>query len=98
MSFRALVVRCVDADTVDVTATLRLRVANVDAPELGTEAGEAAKAYLQALLPAGSVVQVTPKSEDPHGRVVAHVYLDVGERLVADGHARRWNESGGVPR
>ena len=92
MTWLARVAKVIDADTVDVTVagTIRVRIADVSAPERGTDDGEAARAYLSALLPVGSAVTVDPKTEDPFGRVVGYLHLDVGERLIADGHAVRW--------
>lgn len=75
------VLRVIDGDTVvaavdlgfSVTVEQRLRLANVDAPDLKTAAGKAARDFVvEALARAPSVVVKTVR-EDLHGRYVGHV-------------------------
>lgn len=66
-SYRGVVVRVIDGDTVevrldlgfDVWRTSRLRVRGLDCPERNTGAGVAALAHAMYLLPPGSVVTTT---------------------------------------
>ena len=52
----------------------------------------AAKERLRALLDSGPVT-FTPSGKDRYGRTLATVRagdIDVGEKLIAEGHALRW--------
>lgn len=97
--YRARLVRVVDADTVDLDLDLgfqlerrngRYRLARIDAPEVNTEAGKAAKhVLLERLQAAASLLVVTSKA-DSFGRWLAEVYADgsnVNDWLVTTGHA-----------
>lgn len=90
-SYRAVVVRVIDGDTVVADLDLGLgvwlrgysyRVAGVDAPELhgaNAKAGELAKGFLAGLLPPGTVVQAsTVKADKYGGRYDAHLALEDG--------------------
>ncbi len=73
---------------------LTVRISNIDAPEICQPWGEEAKAALQALV-LNQTVSVRVSSRDRAGRSLARVrvgQLDVGERLVSDGHA--WSARG----
>jgi micrococcal nuclease len=73
---------------------LKVRISNIDAPEICQPWGEEAKAALQALV-LDLTVSLRPSSRDRQGRTWARVrvgQLDVGERLVSDGHA--WSARG----
>jgi micrococcal nuclease len=100
--YNAIVTSIWDADTfrmdVDVgfgiwTKNQPIRLYGVDAPELGTDAGRAAKAYLQELMPVGArVTLVTFKdAKEKYGRYLGRVTLtdgtDVAAALIAAGHA-----------
>lgn len=78
--------------------TIRLR--DVNTPEINRadsrEAGLAAKAYAESLAPVGTpVVIVTHKDASSFGRYVADVILgdgrDLGDELLAAGHATEWS-------
>lgn len=80
----------------------RIRIADIDAPELTPprceherEFGEAAKHRLRALLSAGPFSLVAgARDEDPFGRklrMVMRAGRSIGERLVAEGLVRRWD-------
>lgn len=97
--YAAKIERVIDGDTVDVELDLgmrvffrtRLRIAGIDAPERNTDAGKAAKAFLQGLLPVGWAVTVSTYKPDKYGRALADIEFndhDVGETMVGNGHAR----------
>lgn len=90
----------VDGDTFRLAGT-RIRIADIDTPELSPprcEAervkGEAAKRRLLALLSAGPFTLATvDRDEDRYGRKLRRVMRDgrsLGDVLVAEGLARRW--------
>jgi micrococcal nuclease len=95
----ATVERVVDGDTVEVTLDLgwkiykrdHVRIAHVDAPELNTVAGKAARTWLNALLPVGTSVTVKSTGLDKYGRALAELKTaegsDVGFMLLNAGHA-----------
>lgn len=101
-SYRARVLRVIDADTYDVEvdagfrvfARMPLRLAGVDAPERGTPDGERATALIRDTLgplPVDVVVQ-TYKPTDSFGRYLAKVFLpadglELGDHLIAHGLA-----------
>jgi endonuclease YncB( thermonuclease family) len=105
--FIARVLRVVDADTFEIAVDLgfnvdcrvRVRVANVDAPEMSTPQGRAAQLWALTLIGAQPyvVVHTQPaRSGDfirSFERYIATVVLpdgsDYGERLVEAGHATR---------
>lgn len=101
--YRAIVERVVDGDTVDLDVDLgfrtwklreRFRLSEIDAPETRGEtrnAGIAAKAYLQELLPVGAEVDIeTYKHPDHYGRWLARIIRDgkvINQMMVETGHA-----------
>lgn len=98
--YPARVIRVVDADTIDVTvdkgfndrSDMKLRLYGIDAPELSTDAGKAARAFMRELLPPGTLIIVRTRKDkqEKYGRYLAEVWLgdvSVNERLVEAGHA-----------
>ena len=90
-TYQAKLIEVIDADTVDLLIDLgfgvhvkeRCRLYGIDAPEMPTEAGKAAKAYLESLLGAatGELFVATrkmarkPKEKtDKYGRYLAVLY------------------------
>jgi micrococcal nuclease len=79
-----------------------VRLAGIDTPEIGSAQcederarGEAAERRLHALLNGGEVrlVRVGGRDRDRFGRLLRDAEVDgasVSERLLAEGHARRW--------
>ncbi len=73
--YLGLVDRVWDGDTVyckldlgfDLTVYSRVRVYGINAPELSTDAGKAARDYARTLLPAGAKVQVLSHGWDKYG-------------------------------
>ena len=95
----ATVVHVVDGDTLYVAmsgATVKVRVAHLDTPEVGEKAlceaervkGEAASAHAKALMPVGAVVDIRPTGQrEKWGRLLADVWIE-GVDLAADLKAR----------
>jgi len=90
---QGLVVAVTDGDTLTLRlpdgkpVTVRLR--DIDAPEICQPWGPEAKAAL-AELSLNKLAILTPSARDSFGRVVGRITvedLDVGRRLVEDGHA-----------
>ncbi|MBP7705149.1 MAG: thermonuclease family protein [Caulobacter sp.] len=95
----AAAIRITDGDTFRI-ADERIRIANIDTPEMPGRArcdAEAqlalvAKARLGQLL-SGGEIRVARDGVDRYGRTLATVSVDgadVGEQLVREGAARRW--------
>lgn len=81
------VIHIIDGDTFDMTVTHlgtnnreqynnqeRVRIANFNAPELGTIGGAMAKINLEKHI-LGKIVKCTVKARDVYGRIVANVNL-----------------------
>ncbi len=97
-TYKALLIRVVDADTVrlelDVGFHMRrqdqpYRLLRIDAPELSTQAGKDAKAALEQHLLGKMLVATTYKS-DSFGRYLAELFADgenVSDWLVLAGFA-----------
>jgi micrococcal nuclease len=91
--YRAELVRVVDGDTVDLIIDLgfdtsrreRFRLYGVDAPEMRTEAGKAARAWLWGELQPLEEIYVqtlqlaTKAKRDKYGRFLAVLYSDLGD-------------------
>ena len=79
----------VDGDTLDV-GQARVRLFDIDAPELSQRGGYKARAHLIRLA-GGREVSVSPVDVDCYGRIVARVRCgetDLSRRMVEDGFAR----------
>lgn len=97
--YQAQVVKVIDGDTVDllcdlgfhVRIAIRTRLLGIDAPELGTPAGKAARDWLTAELTGACTVRTFRVPGDKYGRwlaVITHPVLgDVAAALMAKGHA-----------
>jgi micrococcal nuclease len=99
-SYRATVVKVIDADTVDVDVALgfhvrvaiRTRLLGINAPEVATQAGKDARDYLRGVLPPGTAVIVRTYADpkDKYGRWLAELQLGevlINDQLVDAGHA-----------
>ncbi len=86
----------------DISITVRVRLINVDTPEMSGECAREidlanqAKEYTESLLPHATVVELKNIKDDKYlGRIDANVILpdgrDVGDALVKNGLARRYN-------
>lgn len=92
----ATVVRVVDADTLEcdldlgwrITYRAKVRLAGVNAPEMSTPEGKAARAWVAEVLIAQ--VTVVSHSLDKYGRVLGEVRVgdwDLATALLEAGHA-----------
>jgi len=112
----AVVVRVVDGDTFRATITCvsgafsgrisvgteyRVRLADINAPELGTVEGERARRALESLIQGRTVLLDVDGVDvfDRYGRIIAVAYIEYNEThllninkwLVEEGHARVWD-------
>lgn len=100
--YRAIIVSNYDADTLRLdidlgfgnwTKSQPVRLYGIDAPELDTPAGKAARDYVKTLLPAGSKVVITTfkDAKEKYGRYLAKITLtdgsDLATLLVIANHA-----------
>ena len=99
-TYNAVLTNIVDADTVDLVVDLGLRISmrmrvrmyGINAPEMNTPGGKAAKTALANRVPLGSpvVVRTFKNPTDKYGRWLASIeykQVDLGNWLVANGHA-----------
>jgi micrococcal nuclease len=101
--FSGVVTNVVDGDTIDVEGLGRVRLADIDCPEMSTAQGPAAKQYATQWLQSNLVyLDIDDKSRtDSYGRVVAVVYLvkpdgtieNFNQKLVDAGQACVWDFS-----
>lgn len=101
--YRARILTVLDGDTVraevdlgcDVKIRLTIRLLGIDAPELPTVEGKAAREHLSTLIPSDSVVtlQTAKDRREKYGRYLgtlrdpAEPSPSLNERMVVDGHA-----------
>lgn len=109
--YRATVISVVDGDTVLLSVDLGFlvsyrhscRLFGINAPEHKTPTGDAATAYLTALLPAGTVLTLRTQKDkfEKYGRILGTLILAdgrvVNDLLVAEHHAMPWDGKGGRP-
>jgi endonuclease YncB( thermonuclease family) len=84
-----------------IYARIPVRVHGINAPELLTTGGIAAKVYLQQLLQPGALVTLNSRRIDLHGRAEADVQLgdgrDLAALMLASGHAVPADDRGNLP-
>jgi endonuclease YncB( thermonuclease family) len=93
----------IDGDTIIVDGE-HIRIANIDAPEIHSykcaselARGEKAKVRMEAMVSAGALTIVRGdkgRMFDRYGRTLGRVLVngkDVGESLISEGLARRWD-------
>lgn len=100
----AFSVRVIDGDTIDLNGE-RIRIANIDAPEMPgraacpheAELALSARRMLQAQIDLDptsiEIVRQVVRPKDRYGRTLARVYVtgeDVADALIAAGVARPW--------
>ncbi len=95
--FPAFVASVYDGDTVtafvslgqDTYKKVKIRLAHIDAPEMNTARGPAARKHLEKMVLNREVTVVAVKNEK-FGRMLAEIFVDdecVNERMVSDGFA-----------
>ncbi len=87
--FTGRVERVIDGDTI-IVGTNRVRLAEIDAPEMRTESGPAAKKALSDMI-LGKTVRVDWSRRGRYRRIIGQVYLRnqwINKELVAQGWAR----------
>lgn len=101
--YEGIVTKVYDADTVTVDLDMGMRVwqknvkvrlAGVDAPELNTIEGKAARDAVIVLAPPGSKVRIVSHSFEKYGRLLGNVILlpdetDLNNWLISSGLAVR---------
>lgn len=75
------------------------RLEGINAPELGSTGGRAARDFARELMPVGSRVTIRTRKDarEKYGRYLATVQCaegDVAESLIASGHAKPWDGTG----
>ena len=105
--YRAEVVRVVDGDTVVMDVDLgfsikrreKLRLKYINAPELSTDAGPAAKDFLAGILAGKEIeIETTKDALDKYGRMLAVIWasepgksqVNVNQAMLDTGHATRY--------
>ena len=99
-TIKARVLAITDGDTINISAnkkTISLRLACIDAPELGQAPfGNAARDALTGLIPVGSTISYRPKGKDNFGRTIAEVFgarkSNIGLAMVETGQAFVYEE------
>lgn len=97
-TYRATVLSVYDGDTMTVaadagfrvTVRVQLRLLGINAPEMGTDAGRAARDYLRSLCVPPLTIRTYKDPGDKYGRWLADVYsgdLHVNQHMVDTGHA-----------
>src|SRR5690349_19100312 len=79
------------------TANQSLRLLGIDAPELGTDQGKAARDHLRQMLPVGAnvVIRTVKDETEKYGRLLANITAtgvdgdsyNVNQRMISDGMA-----------
>jgi endonuclease YncB( thermonuclease family) len=97
-------VRVVDGDTIVLTIpiwystyiTVHVRLAGINAPEMPSTEGKAAKHHLQSLVT--GKLHILCHGLDKYGRTLGTLWPDgslatdpsINERMIADGHAKKY--------
>lgn len=83
----------IDGDTLRVTDAPNIRIWGIDAPEMDTPAGPAARDAMDAIA-AGRDLTCAVRDVDRYGRIVARCFepggADLACALVRTGHAHDW--------
>lgn len=102
-TYKAIVIRVVDGDTVDFNVdlgfrtymTLRFRLLDIDAPEKhrGQEGWQESKEHLEMLLDDDLVILQTQKDPDNFGRWLCTIYkneVNINQQMIDDGFAVKY--------
>ena len=100
-TYQAVIERVIDADTLKVRVDLgfdlehreTLRLRDIDAPEVGTKTGDAAKSFVQSLLKEADTIILHTTRSDKYDRYLADVFLSdevfLNNLLLEKGYAVR---------
>lgn len=101
--YEATVLKVIDGDTLQISIDLGLetfrkitvRIARINAPEISTDAGKAAKAYLIGLLGPDEVltVRTIKDRKEKYGRYLVEVFGshgNVNDAMLTAGHAVKY--------
>ena len=88
--FDGLSGKVVDGDTLDcifnlglgIVVTGRVRLFGINAPEISSLAGKAARDFLKTLLPEGTLVRIETFEREKFGRFLSEVFRTVGLQMV----------------
>jgi endonuclease YncB( thermonuclease family) len=92
----------IDCDAgLNISVRVAARLSGINAAELATPAGKAARAHLAMLAPVGTPVTVTCFGPDKYARwdcrVVTATGVDLAQRMIGDGFAAAWDGHGPAP-
>lgn len=101
-NYKATVLKVIDGDTVKLKIDLgyciewisNCRLAGINAPEISTEEGVKAKAYLSSILLSNTELLINSRKLDKYGRPVVELYfngISINKKLVADGYAVKYD-------
>jgi endonuclease YncB( thermonuclease family) len=102
--YKATLKRVVDGDTIiaiidlgcHVLVEKRIRLAGIDCPALKEEAGQAAKAWVQANLPTSFVLKTYKDKTDKYARLLGDIVLNDGglfnQSIIDAGHATAYKK------
>lgn len=91
----ALVTTVIDGDTLEIKGGETIRLADVDAPELGTRLGQWSKTYLESRV-LGKWVHIERLGQGYYGRTLAIVRIDgksVNQEIADEQYKRGWNRA-----
>lgn len=99
-TYAAKLLRVIDGDTIVVNVDLGMRISTeitvrlmgINAPELNTEAGKNARAFVRTLNAEQVVVKTHKDPKDKYGRWLGEVFINgesLNELMIAKGHAVR---------
>lgn len=100
--YRAKIHRWVDADTVDCLVDLgfslyakyRFRLLGIDAPEMRTDEGKAAKQFVCDTYPEGTQIVLESHKQDSFGRWLGKLICEgvcINDALMEAGHAVKYD-------
>ncbi|MCX7610372.1 MAG: thermonuclease family protein [Ignavibacterium sp.] len=96
--YKAVVNKVIDGDTIEVVIFVgirglmlkeKIRIADINAPEINTTEGQMAKQKLSELIE-GKQVDVSVYGTDKYGRLLGHIYynnINISEWLVENKYA-----------
>jgi endonuclease YncB( thermonuclease family) len=71
------VLKIVDGDTVDIRGSTRVRLLNIDTPEIGQPYSSEATAYTKSLILSKNVrLELDVKERDAYSRLLAYIYVE----------------------